>query len=156
MKNSMLVVVMTALMLAGPIALAVEEHHPNQKPTATTPAAPKDVEKAVQQMGDNVSTMRAQMDKILKTKDPAERQKLVQEHMQTLRASMATAAGAMGGGPGGGMMGPGMMGGGKMDCPMMEQMMGGDMMGGQMMQRMQQMEKRMDMMQMMLEQMRKP
>ena len=39
-----------------------------------------------------------------------------------------------------------------MDCPMM----GGGMPGDMMMQRMQQMEKRMDMMRMMLEQVRKP
>src|SRR3989344_626715 len=113
----------------------------------------------VKQMKENADKLRAQVDKIAKTRDPAERQKLVQEHMQMLRASMTVAGGMMGGmgaGPGGGM-GMGMMGGGMMmDCPMMGQMMGGGMMGEQMMQRMQQMEKRMDMMQMMLEQMRKP
>ncbi len=153
MKNLTLVVAMTVPLLMASAASAVEEHHPDQKPAATAPAAPRDAEKAVQQMGENVNKLRAQMDKILKTKEPAERQKLVQEHMQTLRASMTTAAAAMGGMPGpGGMMGGGMM----MDCPMMGQMMGGGMMGEQMMQRMQQMEKRMDMMQMMLEQMRKP
>lgn len=154
MKNLAFIVALTMPLLAASAASAVEEHHPDQKPAAATaPAAPRDAEKAVQQMGENVNKLRAQMDKILKTRDPAERQKLVQEHMQTLRASMATAAAAMGGMPGpGGMMGGGMM----MDCPMMGQTMGGGMMGEQMMQRMQQMEKRMDMMQMMLEQMRKP
>lgn len=157
MKNPTLVVVMTALILTGPAALAVEEHHPDQKPAATAPPA-RDTEQALQQMKQNADKLRAQMDKILKAKDPAERQKLMQEHMQTLRASMATAAGAMGGGPGGGM-GMGMTGGGMMDCPMMSGMMGGmggGMMNEAMMGRMNQMEKRLDMMQMMIEQMRKP
>lgn len=152
MKNSTLVVVTAALMLVGPIALAVEEHHPDQKPAAAAPAPtpPRDTEQAVQQMKQNTDKLRAQMDKILKTRDAAERQKLMQEHMQTLREGMVATAGAMGGGPGGGM-GMGMMGGGMMDCPMMSGEKSGDMV----MQRMQQMEKRMDMMQMMLEQMQK-
>lgn len=151
MKNLTLVVAMTVLLLAVSFASAVDEHHADQKPTATAPSAPKDAEKAVQQMCDNVNKMRAQMDRIQKAKDPAERQRLMREHMQTLRASMAAAGTAMGGVPGPG----GTMGAGMMDCPMMGQM-GAGMMGEQMMmQRMQQMEKRMDMMQMMLEQMRK-
>jgi len=156
MKNLAFVVVLTVPLLVASAASAVDEHHPDQKPTAAAPTAPKDAEKTVQQMGENVNKLRAQMDKIQKTRDPAERQKLVQEHMQTLRASMTTAGSMMGAGPGGGM-GMGMMGGDMMmDCPMMGQMKGGGMMGEQMMQRMQQMEKRMDMMQMMLEQTRKP
>lgn len=150
MKNLAFVVALTVPLLVASTASAVDEHHPDQTPTAAAPAAPKDAEKTVQQMGENVNKLRAQMDKIQKAKDPAERQKLVQEHMQTLRASMTTAATAMGGMPGPG----GMMGAGMMDCPMMGSM--GNMMGEQMMQRMQQMEKRMDMMQMMLEQVRKP
>ena len=156
MKNLAFVVALTVPLLVASAASAVDEHHPDQKPTAAAPTAPKDAEKTVQQMGENVNKLRAQMDKIQKTRDPAERQKLVQEHMQTLRASMTTAGSMMGAGPGGGM-GMGMMGGDMMmDCPMMGQMKGGGMMGEQMMQRMQQMEKRMDMMQMMLEQTRKP
>jgi hypothetical protein len=151
MKNLTFVVALTVPLLVASAASAVDEHHPDQTPAAAVvPAAPKDAEKAVQQMGENINKLRAQMDKIQKAKDPAERQKLVQEHMQTLRASMTTAAAVMGGMPGPG----GMMGAGMMDCPMMGSM--GNMMGEQMTQRMQQMEKRMDMMQMMLEQMRKP
>ncbi len=160
MKNLTLVVAMTVPLLLVPVASAVEEHHPDQKPAApTTQSPPKDPEQVVKQMKENADKLRAQVDKIARTRDPAERQKLVQEHMQTLRSSMMAAGGMMDGmgpGPGGGM-GMGMMGGGMMmDCPMMGQKMGGGMMGEQMMQRMQQMEKRMDMMQMMLEQTRKP
>jgi hypothetical protein len=43
-----------------------------------------------------------------------------------------------------------------MDCPIMGQMISGHMMGDPVMQCMQQMEKRMDMMQRMLEKMHKP
>lgn len=161
MKTFITVMTVTAVLLAASAVPAVEEHHPDQKP-AVAPAMqspPQDPEQAVKQLKENTDKLRAQVDKIAKTKDPAERQKLVQEHMQTLRSSMMAAGGMMGGmgaGPGGGM-GKAMMGGGMMmDCPMMGQMMGGGMMGEQMMQRMQQMEKRMDMMQMMLEQTRKP
>jgi thiamine pyrophosphate-dependent acetolactate synthase large subunit-like protein len=161
MKNLITVISVTVALLAAPVVSAVEEHHPDQKPATapTTQSPPKDPEQVVKQMKENADKLRVQVDKIAKTKDPAARQKLVQEHMQMLRAGMATAGsmmGSMGAGPGGGM-GMGMMGGGMtMDCPMMGQMMGGGMMGEQMMQRMQQMEKRMDMMQMMLEQTRKP
>jgi len=159
MRNLPLAVVVVSLCLSAPAAWAVDEHHPEQQGAPAAGAAPqppvKDPDKALKQMKENADKLRAQVDKIAKTKDPAERQKLIQEHMQTLRASMATAGGmmgGMGGGPGAGM-GTGMMGGGMMmDCPMM----GGGMQGEGMMQRMQQMEKRMDMMQMMMQQMQKP
>jgi len=155
-------VVCAAWLLAVPVAWAADEKRPDQSagPAAAAPSvSAKDTEKALQQMKQNADKLRAQMDKILKTKNPSDRQKLIQEHMQTLRASMTTAAGVMGGRPGsGGMMGSGMMGGGTMDCPMMSGMMGGAG-GGAANQaitdRLNQMEKRLDVMQMMLEGMRK-
>lgn len=149
-------VVTTALLLVGPIAWAVDEHHPDQKggpAAAAPPASVKDTEQTLQQMKQNADKLRVQMDKILKTKDPAERQKLMQEHMQTLRSSMATAAGAMGGASGGGM-GMGMMSGGMMDCSGMGGA-GGGVTNPAMSDQLNQMEKRLDMMQMMLEDMRK-
>jgi len=69
-------------------------------------------------MQENVEKMQAQLDKIQKTKDPKARQKLLQEHMQTMRENMMF----------GNSMMPGMM-----DCSMMKDgMMGGGMgmMGG--------------------------
>lgn len=143
------VVALLGLALTAPVAFGDEAHHPEQKVAAG--AAPgKPAEPPVQKMKDNTDTLRAQVDKIAKTKDQAERQKLMQEHMQTLREGMMMAGGP-GGAAGMGMPGGGMM----MDCPMMGQTMGGGM-SGDMMQRMQQMEKRMDMMQMMMQQMQKP
>jgi hypothetical protein len=147
MKFQKAIILAVTFLAAVPGAWADDAHHPDQDQKPAAAAAPaKPTEPPVQQMKENADKLRAQVDKIAKTRDPAERQKLMQEHMQTLRAGMTMAGGGMGGGPGAGGMG--MM----MDCPMMGQMKGGDMM----MQRMQQMEKRMDMMQMMMEQTRKP
>ncbi len=148
-------------LLTVPAVWAVDAHHPDPDtgPAAAAPPAPaRDTEQALRQMKQNTDKLRAQMDKILKTRDPAERRKLMQEHMLTLRASLKTVAGAMGGGRGsGGIMGSGMMGGDMMDCPMMGNMMGGDGAANQAItDRLNQMEKRLDMMQMMIEQMRKP
>ena len=150
-------------LLTAPAVWAVDEHHPDQNTgpaAAAPPASVKDTEQALQQMKQNADKLRAQMNKILKTKDPSERQKLIQEHMQTLRASMMMAAGAMGGGHGsGGMMGSGMMGGDMKNCPMMSGKMGGACGGAAnqaMTDRLDQIEKRLDVMQTTLEQMRRP
>lgn len=156
MKKSAFIAAAVVMALSAPAVLAVDEHHTDQKPAAATVPAPgKAGEPPVQQMKENVDKLRTQVEKISKAKDPAERQKLMQEHMQSLRAGMAMASGGMGmgGAKGADGMGPGQMGGGMMmNCPMM----GGGMPGDMMMQRMQQMEKRMDMMQMLIEQARKP
>ena len=157
-------VVSAAWLLAMPVAWAADEQRVDQSagPAAAAPSAsPKDVAQALQQMKQNADKSRTQMDKILKTKDPAERRRLLQEHAQTLRASLATTMAALGGmhgsgaTAGGGMMDHGMMGGAKMDCPMMDQMKGEGMMGDAITTRLNQMEKRLDTMQMMLEDMRK-
>jgi len=121
MQNLITVITVTAALLAASAVPAVDEHHPDQKPAAapTTQSPSKDPEQAMKQLKENTDKLRAQVNKIAKTKDPAERQKLVQEHMQMLRAGMTTAGSMMGGvgaGPGGsmgmGMTGGGMMGGG--------------------------------------------
>jgi hypothetical protein len=87
--------------------------------------------------------MQAQMDKIHKTTDPAERQKLMQAHMQAMQENMKMMR-ALGGPM---MMGGSQHGGMKLGDKK------GAMMGGDMMQHHEMMEKRMDMMQMMMEQM---
>jgi len=125
-------------------------------------------------MQQQMEKMQELMDKIHATTNPAERQKLMQEHMQAMREGMKMMEGMRGG------MKMGMMGGGKKKSPatgaagsdhgqdgagqamaqggdqmsncmkMMEGMMGG---GGMMMNKHKMMEGRMDMMQMMMEQM---
>ena len=83
----------------------------------------------------NMQTMRSQMTQLQATKDPEKRAKLLNEHMQTMQASlqMMMSGGTMKGGKmsaqGGGMMGggaagkSGMMGGGGMASGQMMQMM---------------------------------
>ena len=95
-------------------------------------------------MQTNVKKMDAQLKRIAKEKNDTERDRLLGEHMQTMRENMMLAGGMASGCP---MMGSGMMGSGMMGSGM------GMMMGqGDMTERMQQMDKRMDMMQMMMEQ----
>lgn len=98
-------------------------------PAATKPDAPA----MMQHMQDNMKAMQDMMAKIHASKDPAERQKLMQEHSKAMHAQMD-----MMGGMRGGQMG----------------MMKGDgMMGGDMMQQHQAMQGRMAMMEMMMGQM---
>jgi hypothetical protein len=128
------------MILASWNAWAVDEHHPDRAQPAKAPAA--EAGKTVQKMQENVKKMQGQLDRIAKTKDEMARQKLLQEHMQTMRENMIASMGMMGG---------------MMDCPMMSGGMGmmgeGGMAPDAMMNHMQMMEKRMDMMQMMMEQM---
>lgn len=164
MNKLYLAVIALSATLSVP-ALAVDAHHPDQpksQPATAAPVAPPSVDKSVRTMKENTRKMQTQLDKIGRAKNPQERQKLLQEHMQTMRENMMLGKGMMGDMMGcpmmeGGMMGDGMMMGGGMG------MMGGGMgmMGGgtspdAMMNRMNMMEKRMDMMQMMMEQMTKP
>ena len=81
-----------------------------------------------------MKTLQQQMEKLRATTDPKERQKLMQEHLQTMQENMKAMHG---------LGDPMMMSGPK----------GGPMMSGDPTQREEMMEKRMDMMQMMREQM---
>ncbi|MEW5888190.1 MAG: Spy/CpxP family protein refolding chaperone [Pseudomonadota bacterium] len=99
-------------------AYAVEEHHPDR--AATTP-----------RLLDNAKKLQSQASRIAKAKTPAERERLLQEHLRTMQEGMMLTRNMMaapqGGPQAGGMMG-GMSGGGMMQgCPMMQ----GGMMGGQ-------------------------
>ena len=127
MKRSILVTALTAAALSAPVAFAQDKSAP------TKPAMSMDMDKQMPQMQEKMKAMQSQMDKIRKTTDPKERQKLMQEHMQAMQENMKMMHGM--GGP--------MMMGGKKD----------GMMDGEMMKRHDMTEKRMDMMQMMMEQM---
>jgi hypothetical protein len=138
-------------------AFAVDAHHPDQpknQPATAAPVAPASVDKSVRTMKENTRKMQTQLDKIGRVKNVQDRQKLLQEHMQTMRENMMLGKGMMSDMMGcpmmeGGMMGDGMMMGGGMG------MMGGGTASDAAMNRMNMMEKRMDMMQMMMEQMTK-
>jgi hypothetical protein len=87
----------------------------------------QEFDKRMAQLQETMKQMQAQMDKVRQTQDPQERQRLLQEHWNSMQAAMAAMHGVWGpGGPaccGAGQgMGPGMMMGGPM--------MGGSMMGG--------------------------
>ncbi len=130
-------------------AYAADEHHPEEQkaaPSKTAPAnkpqeksaatSPKSAQGPSSQgsgmpagMMDNMNKMQEQMQQIMRTQDPTERERLLKEHMQAMQQQMK-------------MMGGGMM-------------MGGDKPANRMPpeKRMQMMEQRMDMMQKMMEQM---
>ncbi len=159
MKKIPLVLALAGLAWVLP-AYAVDEHHPEDQKTPPAKTAPKEsttqkqapaaqkpsapaAQTGAMQMGmmGNMEKMQAQMQRLMQTQDPKEREKLLHEHMQTMQESMKMMSG---------MMSQGMMGGGK----------SGDAKSGQGMflgmsadQRMQMMEQRMDMMQKMMEQM---
>ena len=136
MKTSIIVAAIVAGVLSAPIVSAQDKHvHP--KPGVTMKE-----DKQMSQMQENMKTMQQQMEKLQATIDPQERQKLMQEHMQAMQENMQAMHGM--GGPM--MMGSGQPGGMAMDGK--KKMASGDMMQHHAM-----MEKRMDMMQMMMEQM---
>jgi len=156
MKTSLLFIAVTACTLSSiPLASAQDTATPAK------PAMSMEMDAQMSQMQTNMTKMQSQMTKIHATSDPKERQKLMQAHMQTMQESTAMMRTMdkpmrMAGGQGTGMA----MGGDK-STPGQQGMMGGDMstpgqqgmMGGDMMQRHQMMERRMGMMQMMMDQM---
>ena len=147
--NRFLQSMLLAAMLAVPVAQAADPedhaaHHADaDRQQADSAPGDKATGMKMEKMQEQMKKMREQMDRIHAAKDPQERQKLMTEHMQSMRDSMNTMH-AMGGG----MMG-------KKGEPMMEGSgdSGGAPMGKMMMKRHKMMEDRMDMMQMMLEQM---
>ncbi|HJV26782.1 MAG TPA: hypothetical protein VJ673_13930 [Aromatoleum sp.] len=155
--KSVLTILALSLAAAWP-AWAEDAHHPDTAAAgaAVTPAFVAAPEKTVQKMRDNAAKMQSQLDALAAAKTPEERQRLLMEHMETMRENMMLGH-QMAGGEGGPMScdmmgGTGMMHGGGM-------MMGREAAGtspGAMAERMHQMEKRMDMMQMMMERMAKP
>jgi len=141
---------LVALSLTFSPAFADDAHHPeksgaaaagNQSAAAQAPAKATPADEA----GKQLTKAQALMQRIEQTRDPAERQRLMQEHLQAMREVM----GGMGGMGAGMMMGQGPAGSGKgMSGDKAGGMMGCDMMAGHAM-----MEKRIDMMQQMMEQM---
>lgn len=137
MKNAIMISAIAACALAAPLASAQDKHAHGK------PAASADKENHMSQMQEKMKAMQAQMDTIRTVTDPAVRQRLMQEHMRAMQENMKSMRG---------MGGPMMKSGGdhagiKMDGKK-DSMKGGDMMKHHAM-----MESRMDMMQMMMEQM---
>lgn len=125
--------VATALLASAPwVTVMAAETQPkaDEKPAAqAAPKAPDAAafDKQLEQVQQQMNAMHEQMQKIQATQDPKERQKLLDEHWNSMRSAMAAmhelwgrgmgpgAAAQRGMGQGGmgmGGMGPGMMGGG--------------------------------------------
>jgi hypothetical protein len=155
MKTKIALLVMSAALVAAASVQANDAHHPASATQGSAPA-PKAAAKKPAPAGQpsdqrfedarrQMQKMLAQMDEIRQTKDPAVRQRLMDEHMRTMQDTMQSMH-AMGG-------------------PMMMDMMGQQGTGGVtsnvqsgkrgsgVNERMDMMERRMDMMQMMMEQM---
>ena len=140
MKRIAQLVLVVGIALVSPVTFGADEHHPDEakkgavasKPAPKGPGAVAGGDQAGMQQG--MKKMQDQMDRIRKTTDPKERQKLLDEHHQTMMENMKAMRG---------------MGG--------SMMMGGDQKGGPMKGetggRAGSMEQRMDMMQMMMEHM---
>ncbi len=155
MHIRLMIAAMMAAALAAPLALA---QTPAKADKAATPqASDADMDKYYSAMQERYKKMQDQMARLSKTTDPKERQKIMEEHWKTMHEGMDAMMGRggmgrgmmMGGGmgPGGGGMGPGgRMGPGP--CVGM-----GPMSPEMMSQRQRCMEQRMDMMQMMMDQM---
>jgi len=146
MKRLIPFVVAAAIALPVSGAFAAEQSTPDRdkKTTAAKPASGMGMmdDKQIAQMQENMKKMQQQMEQVRGTTDPKERQKLMQEHMQTMQENMKTMRG---------MGSPMMMGGGQRGGMAMDGHK--DMAGGDMMKHHEMTEKRMDMMQMMMEQM---
>lgn len=106
-----------ATLVAAPKDAAAATANPKSQSPDTTA-----FDKNLAQFQEQMKIMHEQMDRIGKTQDPQEREKLLQEHWATMQNAMQTMHGMWG--PG--MMGPGMMGHGAMGPGMM----GPGMMGG--------------------------
>lgn len=122
MKNIRLAVLFLAASLSPIWAVAAEQSQVTQTQQQTPSIA--EFDKQFSQAQETFKKMQAQMEKIQQTQDPQQRQKLLQEHWNTMQSGMSLMNG---------MWGPGMMGccgsGGMMDNGHM--MGGGHMMGWQ-------------------------
>ncbi len=114
-----------------------------EKPAMTRHAMGMNMDKHMPQLQENMKIMQKQMEKVSATSDPKDRQKLMHEHMHAMQENMKAMRG---------MGGPMMMGDSHAG-DMTKAGKKGGMNNGDMMKHHAMMEKRMDMMQMMMEQM---
>lgn len=90
MKTSLLIAAMLGCTLSPPVLSAEETALPAK------PAMSMDMDRKMPQMQENMKKMQQQMDQLRVTGDPAERERLMQQHMQTMQDNMMTMRG-MGG-----------------------------------------------------------
>jgi hypothetical protein len=82
MKTSTLIAAIVACALSAPIVSAQETSAPAKS------AMSMDMDKQTPQMQENMKKMQMQMEKIRKTTDSKERRKLLREHMQNMQKGM--------------------------------------------------------------------
>ena len=107
MKLPVIPLLFCVSVLGGPVYAEDAHHTEADKPSAGTQAKPPAKLAAKPQaakpapmggaMMDNMRSMQAQMEKMRKTTDPKERDKLMQEHMKSMQDGMAKMHGMMGG-----------------------------------------------------------
>jgi hypothetical protein len=115
MINTLLFATLTALALSAPYAIAETAAKTDKKPVVSD----AETDRLYGAMQERYKKMQEQMGKIRQTKDPKERQRLLQEHWQTMHEGMGMMGGGMGGGMGRGPRGGGaMMGAGPAGCPL--------------------------------------
>jgi hypothetical protein len=147
MNRIAILAAITSLSVAAMPLYADDAHHPEKTqqaaPAAKAKPAKSDAGKQSGQAQETMRKLQGQMVKIRQTRDPAERRKLMQEHMRTMQEGMKQMRGM------GGMM-MGMGSGDKQGGMMMD---GGMMQMQDMMKMHEMMGMRMEMMEMMMEQM---
>ncbi len=79
MKSPILIAAFVACALSAPFASAQERTAPLK------PAMSMDMEKPMSEMRENMTKMQQQMEKLMATTDPQERERLMHEHMQTMQ-----------------------------------------------------------------------
>lgn len=142
-----------ACLFAVPLVQAADEedhaaHHPGADQSQATPAQDDKAAMKMDKMQEKMKTMQEQMGKIHAAKDPQERKKLMKEHMQSMQEGMK-----MMGGMGAGMRGGDMMAKARKDQAESITDVGDGMEMCMMMKKHKSVEARLDIMQMMMEQM---
>ena len=142
-----------ACLFSVPLVQAADEedhaaHHPGADQSQATPAQDDKAAMKMDKMQEKMKTMQEQMGKIHSAKDPQERKKLMKEHMQSMQDGMK-----MMGGMGVGVKGGDMMAKAKKDQAESKVDAGDGMEMCMMMIKHNSVEARLDMMQMMMEQM---
>jgi len=89
-KNRKIIFIAAMAILALAASAALTRVHAGEKAAAQTAPA---VDPQLAKMQEQMKLMQSQMEKLGKTRDPKERQRLLQEHMASMQAMMATMPG---------------------------------------------------------------
>ena len=151
--NRITFTIFLACLFAVPVVQAADDedhaaHRPGADQSQATPAQDDKAAMKMDKMQEKMKTMQEQMGKIHAAKDPQERKKLMKEHMQSMQEGMK-----MMGGMGAGMRGGDMMAKARKDQAESMTDVGDGMEMCMMMKKHKSVEARLDIMQMMMEQM---